>query len=289
MILVMAITLLSALILALLPSLQAQDWCTHARSPAEKAICANPKLRALDREIQDAFAQAKSETKALPSLKSSQKAWLKERDRCGPKEACLALQMEKRIAALKPKANKGGFEMKSHEGPSVEVSYPQLTTLATPAIRSKINARLRELAQLEGCASETGHWSVQSEASHPFPRIFTVAMDFDWFCGGPYPEAYRQWLTFDLQTGEELSLEQIAFDASAAERMRARVRSAPVKPKDCESPLEEIDSESTLRIGLKATGLSIRPSFPHVLRACEREVVISPEEFSRQLKKELLR
>jgi hypothetical protein len=225
--------------------------------------------------------------KKTAPLVASQKAWLKERDRCATKESCLAESMSKRLVALKPPSS-AGFEIVEHKGGSTEVSYPRLTTLGSTSARTKINARLLELAQLEGCASESGHWSVQSEAFHPTRRVFSVAMDFDWFCGGPYPEAYRQWLTFDLNTGEELTLDQIALDPKAAERIRERVRTAPVEQKDCKDPLESIDAETTLRIGIRSNGLAVRPSFPHVLRACEREVLIPTVELSRFLKKEFL-
>ena len=102
-----------ALLLAGLPAgAAAQSFdCTKARTPSERAICAQPSLGALDRAVASAYAAALARPGAdAPALRAAQQSWLRSRDTgCSPAArgrdilaACLSNAMTGRLAALTP-------------------------------------------------------------------------------------------------------------------------------------------------------------------------------------------
>ncbi len=93
--------------------------CTKASSGAEKAICADPGLAALDRKLHAVFTEALAKAKdGMPQvLKTEQRGWIKGRDECwkaqegsptwiteswtvSNEKACLSAQHRLRIAEL---------------------------------------------------------------------------------------------------------------------------------------------------------------------------------------------
>jgi uncharacterized protein YecT (DUF1311 family) len=84
--------------------------CSKARSPTEKAICANPNLLALDQQIAAAYADSlQRQPDRKDAMRQDLVRWLKQRDAaCALPSAdiprCLAGQMTARLAALAPPA-----------------------------------------------------------------------------------------------------------------------------------------------------------------------------------------
>ena len=75
--------------------------CAKASSHLEKAICASPTLSKLDSELADAYGVAALTHADAESLKSDQRAWLREtRNKCAD-EACLETVYKQRIVALR--------------------------------------------------------------------------------------------------------------------------------------------------------------------------------------------
>ncbi|WP_088625666.1 lysozyme inhibitor LprI family protein [Oceanicola sp. 22II-s10i] len=72
--------------------------CTKAGTPTEYAICDNDELARLDVALAEAYARARA--RGEPGLRDRQRAWIKERDRCGANVACLAGSMRQRLAEL---------------------------------------------------------------------------------------------------------------------------------------------------------------------------------------------
>ncbi|MGS4946640.1 peptidoglycan-binding protein [Meridianimarinicoccus sp. RP-17] len=70
--------------------------CALALSDAERAICADPRLGTLDRQLAAAWAAAS----AAGTPAEEQRAWLAERNACGTDAACLAATMQARLGAL---------------------------------------------------------------------------------------------------------------------------------------------------------------------------------------------
>ncbi|MHA7777559.1 MliC family protein [Roseibium sp. M-1] len=85
--------------------------CSKAESSAEKLICSNDDLAALDRKLSDVYEGAVGVAKSLDAgaeeelntLKAYQRGWVKGRDECWKGEdelACIRASYERRVAEL---------------------------------------------------------------------------------------------------------------------------------------------------------------------------------------------
>lgn len=77
--------------------------CAAAQSGAEKAVCADPDLAALDRVLATLYAGAARMPRAPAALAAEQGAWIRERDDCWKESdlgACVARAYVERISAL---------------------------------------------------------------------------------------------------------------------------------------------------------------------------------------------
>ena len=120
--------------------------CTKARSPAERAICAQPSLGALDRAVADAYAAALARPGAdAAAVRAGQQTWLRGRDaRCSPAArgsaslaACLAASLAQRLAALAPPASatpaQAAPDPSNGAAPPAQVAAPAPSLAAPPA------------------------------------------------------------------------------------------------------------------------------------------------------------
>ena len=108
-----------ALALALLASppeaVAASYPCAKASTPVEKAICADPEASRLDERMAAAFKQAiehlggssPDSNDIQAAAKADQRAWLAERNACGPDAGCLRKNYERRLAVLMFKPDPG--------------------------------------------------------------------------------------------------------------------------------------------------------------------------------------
>ncbi|EJE50385.1 hypothetical protein PMI14_04945 [Acidovorax sp. CF316] len=92
----------AALLMALAPLASAASFdCTKAKSPMEKLICSDAPLSALDEQLNTAFKEAITRSKARPQLVQWQREWLKSYEVTQCKDArCLAQEFSGRIALL---------------------------------------------------------------------------------------------------------------------------------------------------------------------------------------------
>lgn len=93
---------LAALIAALAPLASAASFdCAKARSPMEKLICSDAQLSALDEQLNTAFKEAITRSKARPQLVQWQREWLQSYEVTQCKNArCLGQEFAGRIALL---------------------------------------------------------------------------------------------------------------------------------------------------------------------------------------------
>ena len=78
--------------------------CKRARHAVEKAICSDPDLARLDRQIDDAYkaALARRDRKTIDSVRDDQREFLGARNKqFGKPEYNLRKAMEQRLAALR--------------------------------------------------------------------------------------------------------------------------------------------------------------------------------------------
>ena len=81
---------------------QASFDCNLAATTVEKTICADAALSKLDRQMADAFRNARrsaSQSKSA-SILAAQRSWIGQRNSCSSDRRCLLNSMQNRIAAL---------------------------------------------------------------------------------------------------------------------------------------------------------------------------------------------
>jgi uncharacterized protein len=89
------------LCLVLIPSARVATFdCDKASTFAEKAICSDSRLTAMDDELGALYKAALASSPDKTALKAEQKAWLAARDSCQD-DACIMQAYAERIAALK--------------------------------------------------------------------------------------------------------------------------------------------------------------------------------------------
>lgn len=78
--------------------------CGQARWPAERAICASPRLASYDISLAKAWGAAvqacEGDAACLNQARRAQKQWVSQRNRCEQDEACLRKAMTSRLNAL---------------------------------------------------------------------------------------------------------------------------------------------------------------------------------------------
>ncbi|MWP39793.1 DUF1311 domain-containing protein [Rhodobacter sphaeroides] len=81
---------------------QASFDCSRASTMVEHAICSDPALAALDRDVAKAYgaARAGQPPAVRDQFLAEQRAWLAARDGCGDDPACLSTAMQNRLSAL---------------------------------------------------------------------------------------------------------------------------------------------------------------------------------------------
>lgn len=93
-----------ALLLALTPfaaSAAAGMDCGQARTPTEKALCADAALHRLDAELGAVYGKLRAaRPQQADALRQTQRGWLKQRDLCGADGDCLRQRYETRLAEL---------------------------------------------------------------------------------------------------------------------------------------------------------------------------------------------
>jgi len=106
------------LVLIFMPSAQAATFdCDKASSFAEKVVCSDSRITAMDDELGALYKLALASSPQKDALKADQKAWLASRDQCQDSN-CIMKAYSDRIAALKGGANAsvtGTYTMKGAE------------------------------------------------------------------------------------------------------------------------------------------------------------------------------
>lgn len=98
--------------------------CSKAKTRVERAICSSRVLSDLDERLARAYAAALRSGDNPGTVKSRQRAWLKNvRDRC-PDGACLKEAHEKRLAELASSGQTVAWQVFRDEGIGIEFSYP---------------------------------------------------------------------------------------------------------------------------------------------------------------------
>ncbi|MFV0244815.1 MAG: peptidoglycan-binding protein [Qingshengfaniella sp.] len=114
--------------------------CALAGTSVERAICASPRLAALDLALAAAWAEAVARAGGNQALLPAQTAWLAARNACGADSACLENSMAGRILALGGAVPAGTVAVAQAGGQTVSVSSgPVLSAPAPEAASARVH------------------------------------------------------------------------------------------------------------------------------------------------------
>ncbi len=158
------------------------------------------------------------------------------------------------------------------EGTAFDVTYPQLTGLKDEVVRKRVNDAIRKEAKEWQCHGGAGGedqtFTVQTTVVRLDEQVFSYKLVFDYFCGGPYPDAHVEARTYDLESGKLVQIEDLfkpGFDSAATAKLI--LESGPVDP-ECK---EAYEMASTFHFFLVDHSIVFFPSLPHVVQACANE------------------
>lgn len=228
--------------------------CAKAKSPSEKAICADSGARAADEEMAKAYGDLLrgSGEKSKKQLAAAQANWLRLRDgSCSEQHgeklaACLTQQSRQRAAFLAGRAEAGPgtvdtlaakvWYAKLAKG-QVDVDYELLEFAApkTPGERA-FNAAVERLQEdgkaLVGDAGEEGAatFGVSMRLVYASPRLVSAHADIYQDGGGAHPNESTRNFNFDIQRDRLLSFAD-GFAAEGANKIAVFCYDAVLKQK----------------------------------------------------------
>ena len=215
--------------------------CAKAATKVEKAICADPAVKAKD----DAMTALYNDIKSLSSdaekkmLARSQKNWIDGRESdCGTTGDaeigfCIRTHIENRLAALTVKAEGGSgpgsrmipvFAVQAGGKGLYEIDF-ELVRFADPktAGEKRFNAAMAKIfasaplgKQKDHANDETlGSTSIVS-LSYASPQLISALDTYGGDSGGAHPNGGTGNLNIDMATGKELQIGQVFSEAAAA-------------------------------------------------------------------------
>lgn len=239
--------------IALAPAAAAFD-CAKASTDTEKAICADPAVKAADDAMTAAYQSllAKAQGDQPAMLKASQVAWLKLRDmNCGwqekaeEKSACLLEKTNERTAFFNAEPESGpGFGSSPALIPhvfarsfgknkcSADVSMFRFAGAATGAGEKVLNGWVNDLATNmekdygsyadgdlpDGMECE---YAATATITYASPDLIAMNVGIYMFGGGAHGNSMATSLTLDRKTGKALAFPEV-FDASGEKSLVAK-------------------------------------------------------------------
>lgn len=154
--------------------------CAKATTVVEKAICGDPKLASLDRQVASAYTSAlgKWDDQTRNRERASQRAWMAHRDRCAKSEeiaACIAASYQQRAIELQIKSGQltapkpVSFVCKGRENEPFTIAYYSETDPSSAVItmgdRQAVALAVRSGSGAHYVGPDVDFWEHQGEAS----------------------------------------------------------------------------------------------------------------------------
>jgi hypothetical protein len=210
-----------------------------------------------------------------------------------------------------------GYAYVMVEDPRFHAALPRLTQFPDDAVMARINQLLetemtkyrQEAADcIEGVDFNGENWDIGTKVELFNRHLLTVSREGSTFCGGAHPNDYRAINTYDLDSGSEISTEDLLAretDAPAIQkllgnsglsskdaiyRLMAELYLRHAHPKDDCRDVISRDADThepafdTIQY-LSSHGLVVQPSLPHVVYACAQPETVSYEELRTLLRK----
>ena len=224
--------------------------CAAARSPVEKAICANTPLLALDDQINQAYGalRAAGDAGAKAALQGSQRAWLALRDACANQDkvnACLATRMNGRLNYLTgaPQAGPGAESRlvplirwrngRGKSGQQIETfAFAGSATAGEKRFNELVRGYVDELiADMSGEPDRETNIETTAAVTYASARLVSVHMDsYTMAEGAAHPNMSSRDVNVDLARGRELGFADL-FDGTAAHKVVSLCRAQVLQDK----------------------------------------------------------
>lgn len=121
-------------------------------------------------------------------------------------------------------------------------------------------------------------------------KLFSYAIQYEGYCGGPYPDAGAVWLIIDLLRNKKLNVMKEAENPKAFKQLIIDkfIQSKPTSYyEDCNHLITHDDLEhASFDYLLNQKGLTVKQSYAHVARACEYDIKLSCSTMKNYLKKD---
>ena len=216
--------------------------CGKARTPSEKAICANPTARAADEAMGQAFAKliADSNPSAKPNIVAAQARWLRDRDNaCADAKApgaCLADESARRRAYLAGEAETGPgapgrlapvFRSEKGAKGKAEISlqllkFPAPANPGERAFNAAVDRLVGELTEPEKDDPAADRYAYDRTMRLVFgsPALISAHLEGYNDTGGAHPTTFSGNVNIDVAKGAEMKFADL-LDAKAAKAVFA--------------------------------------------------------------------
>ncbi|MBI4125664.1 MAG: hypothetical protein HY466_07035 [Deltaproteobacteria bacterium] len=163
------------------------------------------------------------------------------------------------------------------------IQYVQLTRkLTNRAIRNKLNTSLLKEAKRYICDADPKRR--KNMESNLAPKVtfanqeaLAITSSYDFYCGGPYPDAGIRTSFYDLRSGEKVAIEDQVRDLKVFKHLVVEKMLANIPPdmegcKDYYTDEQLLDND--LKFEVKEGKLVASQDYAHVARACEYDTDI---------------
>ena len=213
--------------------------CKLAKSPPEKALCADPAAKAADDAMSAAFAQVRrtADSRQGAALLANQRHWLASRNASCTGEsapaACLRREDEARTQALtaRPLAGPGTPDplvpaVVARAGTKTAYAvdlflyrFPSPKTPAETALNAAIDKIIADAPTATDDASGSLSYSYSGTASIAYAsdKLLSLAIEMFEFSGGAHGNSTNQNITIDMVTGRLLGLDDLVAKSKQAE------------------------------------------------------------------------
>ena len=218
--------------------------CGKATTASEMAICADPAALAADADLSKAYAALLNglEPAQKPQLAAAQIGWLRRRDAIcasgdiAAKGACLARETRERALLLagRPDAGPGApgrlgpwfrIEKGGKGKAAIDFELLRFFAPARPAERAFNAAALRltqdaQPPEADDPAADRYAYELKMRLAYASPRLISAVVDGYADTGGAHPNAFTSAINIDVETGRELTFDDL-LDAAGARQVFA--------------------------------------------------------------------
>ena len=158
----------------------------------------------------------------------------------------------------------------------------------TPSVRTKVNARIQQELEQQGCAEQGGEWQETAEVTYANRDIISESIEGSGFCGGAHPSENYDWLSFDVKTGAELTPIALFTNYSANSDKIMMLAFKDFTGPEVENPYNTPDHQcpdkfppteikswaSDIQMRIVKDGIELYPQLSYAIRACAPRVTV---------------